>query len=258
MAAFRGQFHPTTGGLLLLALRFVFLSVGISFTSPGSPAIDAGARDGAPPMDQRGLARPQVGDCDGDTRPDVGAFEAVAEENCNDRPIADDQGVLLDEDTQAEITLTGTDPEGADVTHRIVDEPEHGTLSGFDPGTGLVTYIPDANWHGVDTFTFVVHDAVLDSEPATVYVRVDPVNDAPVLGPLGEFPVQINEDTPTIVNLVTRRGRRGVRDAARGELGKARICGARSRTPQDTLAGRTQRSTAAAFGSLSLLHGQAG
>jgi CSLREA domain-containing protein len=38
---------------------------------PGSPAIDAGAADGCPQHDQRGIARPQGAHCD------IGAFEAV-------------------------------------------------------------------------------------------------------------------------------------------------------------------------------------
>ncbi len=96
-------------------------------------------------------------------------------------PIADDEGVLLDEDSPGTIALTATDPEGGEVTFRIADGPMYGTLSEFDPATGDVTYTAEQDWHGLDTFTFVAIDENgLESEPATVYVRVDPVNDEPI------------------------------------------------------------------------------
>ncbi|NOX57162.1 MAG: hypothetical protein GXP27_22555, partial [Planctomycetes bacterium] len=44
---------------------------------PGSPAIDAGANDSAPEVDQRGLARPADGDIDGVPIVDIGAVEVV-------------------------------------------------------------------------------------------------------------------------------------------------------------------------------------
>jgi hypothetical protein len=49
--------------------------------------------------------------------------------DCNEPPIADDQGELLDEDTSVVLMLTGTDPEGGDVTFAIVEPPESGTLA---------------------------------------------------------------------------------------------------------------------------------
>ena len=110
----------------------------------------------------------------------------------NEPPVAHDQGVLLVEDTPAPVHLIGTDPEGSDITYRISNPPTHGTLSGFDPATGSVTYMPEPNWHGLDTFTFVASDGTQDSEPATVYVRVDPVNDEPVA--TGTTP----DDTPLV------------------------------------------------------------
>ncbi len=150
-----------------------------------------------------------VADFNGDTKPDLAVAEPsndavlillnrFGETDGNEPPIADDQGVLLDEDNSAEITLTATDPEGGDVTFSILVPPQHGTLSDFDSTTGDVTYTPDADWHGLDQFEFVASDGDVEGDPATVYVRVDPINDEPILNPSPEvdYPVPVLEDDP--------------------------------------------------------------
>jgi hypothetical protein len=58
-------------------------------------------------------------------------------------------------------------------------------LTGIAPN---LTYVPDANYNGADSFQLTVTDtgdgtaAALTSAPATVSVNVNPVNDAPTLG----------------------------------------------------------------------------
>ena len=44
------------------------------------------------------------------------------------------------------------------MTFSIATNPTHGTLSGFNPATGEVTYTPAANYAGPDSFTFTVND----------------------------------------------------------------------------------------------------
>ena len=70
------------------------------------------------------------------------------------------------------ITLTGEDPNGDPVTFDIVDDPLHGAISEFDPDIGIVTYTPVTGFAGIDSFTFVVNDGIVDSELATVTITV--------------------------------------------------------------------------------------
>jgi len=113
--------------------------------------------------------------------------------DANTPPVADPQSVSTPEDTPVEIVLTGSDADGDDLTARIVTPPAYGTLGG-DP----LTYTPSADYHGPDSFTFVVNDGHTDSEPATVSIEVTPVNDAPVAKTQS---VLADQDTPLPITL---------------------------------------------------------
>ncbi|MBX3278735.1 MAG: FG-GAP repeat protein [Acidobacteria bacterium] len=94
----------------------------------------------------------------------------------NRAPIAMDQDVTTDEDIPVEITLNVMDPDDDMLSFRLVESPEHGTLS----GTGrVVTYTPERDYFGTDRFTYRVNDGTEDSNIATVTITVRPVNDAP-------------------------------------------------------------------------------
>lgn len=95
----------------------------------------------------------------------------------NDVPEANDQSVSAVEDTPKAIVLTGSDVDGEMLTYTIVSGPSHGTLSGTAPN---LTYTPDGNFHGSDSFSFVVSDGASTSDLALVSITVTPVNDAPV------------------------------------------------------------------------------
>ncbi len=94
-------------------------------------------------------------------------------------PVADAQNAAVDEDDSVAITLTGSDEETASesLVFAVVDEPSHGVLTGTAPN---LTYEPDADYNGPDSFTFTVSDGVNTSTPATVSITVNPVNDNPV------------------------------------------------------------------------------
>jgi len=95
----------------------------------------------------------------------------------NDAPVANAQAVTTLEDTTAGITLTGSDVENAALTFTVLTSPTKGTLSGTAPN---LTYTPNLNENGSDSFTFRVNDGALDSAAATVSITITPVNDAPV------------------------------------------------------------------------------
>lgn len=104
----------------------------------------------------------------------------------NDTPRATGQTVVTDEDTAASITLAGSDADGNLLTFTVSTLPSHGTLSGTAPN---LTYTPNADYAGPDSFTFTASDGTATSAPATVSITVNPVNDPPVADAGGPYSV---------------------------------------------------------------------
>jgi hypothetical protein len=113
----------------------------------------------------------------------------------NDAPTATPQTLAMNKNTSLAVTLSGSDIDSTTLRYFIVDNPGHGTLSGTEPN---VTYTPDTNFTGTDTFTFRANDYELDSVPATITINVNPTNTAPVAE---SHEVTLNEDSPTPVTL---------------------------------------------------------
>ena len=59
-----------------------------------------------------------------------------------------------------------------------IDSPPAGGIASV--AGGQVTYTPNTNFHGRDSFTYRAHDGELASNVATVVIDVAPVNDVPV------------------------------------------------------------------------------
>src|SRR5690606_22298139 len=102
----------------------------------------------------------------------------------NDAPVATDDNVTTSEDNAIVIAVLAND---ADVDNAlepasvvIVSAPSNGGVS-INTTTGEITYTPNANYNGSDSFTYTVDDAAgATSNTATVNITVTPVNDAPV------------------------------------------------------------------------------
>ncbi len=99
-------------------------------------------------------------------------------------PGAVDDAYTLSEDT----TLTVGRPDGLLANDTDADEdalfanlvtaPEHGTVTVGRYGS--FTYTPGADFNGTDQFTYVASDLDAESEPATVTLNVEAVNDVPI------------------------------------------------------------------------------
>lgn len=100
----------------------------------------------------------------------------------NSPPLASNQNMTTDEDTPVNITLTASDPDGDSLTYEIVTNPSNGTLSGISPA---LTYTPNPDFSGSDSFTFTASDGTATSNSATVIITVNPVADAPPPPPKG-------------------------------------------------------------------------
>jgi hypothetical protein len=98
------------------------------------------------------------------------------------RPVVDiaDDAAVTDEDMPVTTVVLANDSfEGTPVV-TAVTQGTHGTVVKNDDGT--VTYTPDANFHGTDSYTYTVSSGGV-TETATVMVTVNPVNDPPVAQP---------------------------------------------------------------------------
>ncbi|MFG0266793.1 MAG: beta strand repeat-containing protein [Rhodopirellula sp. JB055] len=113
------------------------------------------------------------------------ATGAIENDDSNQAPIAvDDYAVSTTEDTAVVFDAVGndSDPDGTiDRTSVAIGTgPTNGSLA-VDSVTGVMTYTPDADFFGTDTFTYPVNDNKGDpSNLATVFITVIGVNDAPV------------------------------------------------------------------------------
>jgi hypothetical protein len=138
---------------------------------PGSPAINGGTNAGCPTVDQRGLTRPHGPRCD------IGAFEI------NDAPRAAADSYSTDEDTLLAVSAPGllsndSDPDNDTVTTTLLTTSAHGALTLNQ--SGAFSYLPDANYHGQDSFSYRIGDGDLVSADTWVTLTVISVNDPPI------------------------------------------------------------------------------
>ncbi|MBE3821544.1 tandem-95 repeat protein, partial [Vibrio parahaemolyticus] len=116
-------------------------------------------------------------------------------------PVVDIEADSADvvEDTPTIINVLGNDTfESTDKVVSLDAEngPKNGTVIVNNDGT--VTYTPDDNYVGKDTFTYVVTSGGV-SESTTVEVNVTPVNDAPVAK---DDTAITDEDTPVTIDVL--------------------------------------------------------
>ncbi len=97
----------------------------------------------------------------------------VANESSNNAPTAFDQNTSVNTNNQLNITLTGEDTDNDPIQFEIVSNPADATLNDFDNAKGTVTYSPEMNYTGNDSFSFkVVDDNGVESNTAIISVEV--------------------------------------------------------------------------------------
>jgi hypothetical protein len=96
----------------------------------------------------------------------------------DDDPNTNDIAVTTDEDNAIDISLTADEYDGDSYSFAIITDVSNGTSS--LNGT-VVTYTPNQDWNGTDTFTFeATDDTGRTMNVATATITVNPINDAPV------------------------------------------------------------------------------
>jgi hypothetical protein len=86
------------------------------------------------------------------------------------------------------------DPELDTITITEISQPTHGDAVLEEDQT--VTYTPDSNWSGDDSFTYTATDGNGNYETAAVLVTVEAVNDHPTAD---DLQTSTNEDTPVTI-----------------------------------------------------------
>jgi Tol biopolymer transport system component len=112
----------------------------------------------------------------------------------NQAPVALSQSIALDANTSIPVTLSATDAENNTLTYILVSGPSHGTLIGTPPN---LTYTPNANFSGQDSFVFKVNDGTSDSNLATIVLNVRAVVVVPPTPTPTPTPIPTPTPTPT-------------------------------------------------------------
>jgi Tol biopolymer transport system component len=97
--------------------------------------------------------------------------------SANDAPVVQEQSVSTSEDQSKEIVLLASDIDSIELIYTVVSSPQYGVLTGS--GANL-TYTPNKDYNGTDSFAFQASDGAKSSNVATVNISISAVNDAPV------------------------------------------------------------------------------
>ena len=136
-------------------------------------------------------------------RDDAGAevhTEVIIEvTDVNEHPVAvdDDARTVEDESVTVDVLANDMDPDSDPLHVESVSAASNGVVH-HAAGDG-VTYTPAADFHGIDTFNYVVSDGEGLTATAKVQVTVLPVNDAPVV--VGTIPDQMLDEGGTAVDV---------------------------------------------------------
>ena len=129
--------------------------------------------------------------CDGTETATATVSISVA--GVNDPPIAFDMTVTTDEDTPITVNASSDDPDGPGRSFALVSSFGAQSVEVYDAATGVFVFNPQADFAGDAWFTFKVNDGLADSNIATVFVTVNPVNDPPTADADGPYEITVGE-----------------------------------------------------------------
>ncbi len=125
----------------------------------------------------------------------------VIVDSLNNPPVAEDDNASTPEDTPVVIDVldNDSDPDSPLNNPTIVDPPTNGTVMVNPDGT--VTYTPDPDFVGIDSFTYSICDNGMPPlcDTALVIVTVNPANDGPIAV---DDAVTTPEDTPVAIDVL--------------------------------------------------------
>lgn len=95
----------------------------------------------------------------------------------NDAPVAVDDFFTIDEDEtlSADLGTNDSDVEGDDLTFTLLNAPTNGTATVNSDGT--FTYVPNANFNGLDSLSYTVCDISNACDTGWVFITINPIDD---------------------------------------------------------------------------------
>ena len=137
------------------------------------------------------------------------ATVTISVSNVNDPPVAQNQSLTAEEETETgtiNLVATDVDDDNATLTYTIATLPSNGTLkaggtviTAAGDLSGALTYTPNTEFNGDDTFTFTAKDdEAAVSNTATVTITVNEFNDPPTAN---DQSVSAVEQTPITITL---------------------------------------------------------
>lgn len=116
-------------------------------------------------------------------------------------PVVQDQTASTAQGVAKTLTLSGSHPDGVDLTFSIVSKPAHGSLAAVNNtplNTAIVVYTPNSGFLGTDSFMFKASDGTNESGKATYRISVVPATSVPTAD---NAAVMTNEDAGEVITL---------------------------------------------------------
>ncbi|MDJ0843665.1 tandem-95 repeat protein [Crocosphaera sp.] len=125
--------------------------------------------------------------------------ESVPPEDTNSPPVANNDAVQINEDQSVTIDVLANDSDADGDFLFISNLTESSNGNVVDNGDGTITYTPNNNFNGNDSFSYSISDLQGGRDTATVNLTINPLNDAPLAT---NDLVRTVSDTSTVINVL--------------------------------------------------------